>query len=41
MGFDFEPVEIGSFKALQRLLQENPGIPCRLMRNYSLRLRDT
>ena len=32
MGFPFEPVIIGSLKALQRLLQNNPDIPCRLRR---------
>lgn len=30
MGFLFESVKIGSFKALQRLLQNNPVRPCRL-----------
>ena len=30
MDFPFEPVKIGSFKAPQRLLQNNPGIPCRV-----------
>ena len=43
MGFPFEPVIIGSLKALQRLLQNNSNIPCRLRRKlyFQIITKDT